>query len=167
MFDSHWSVWYCCCHATNIHFTPMLSSNAHYLLYWCTLPFITQCIYPCLWAVCLVRSTFETFLDMVNNQKDGTNRTKAKDCGNLVSQVLPPLWAPQTSQHTPAECIGSATGRLYLQYTYLRENEACKIAKNPLMKYAYLKFEQIFNQALQKTLSLICCPRERNAILSW
>ena len=38
-------------------------------------------------VVCLVRSALETFLDVVNNQKDGRKRVQAKDGGILVCHV--------------------------------------------------------------------------------
>jgi hypothetical protein len=77
-----------------------------YLLYGYTLPFITECNYPCLWSGCLVRSPLETFLDMVNNQKDSTERIKTKDCGILMCRVTGTCHCcqhhtPHTSQHTP------------------------------------------------------------------
>jgi hypothetical protein len=96
---------------------------------------------------------------MVNNQKDGTKRTKGQRlrfCVMSCHRYLPPLWAPQTSQHTPAECISSAID-------VPKGKRGVQNRKDPLYEIRILKIPTYDQPSVTKSVSLICGSRERNA----
>jgi len=67
---------------------------------------------------------------------------KAKDCGILLCRVAGTC---HRCEHLkPHNTLLRSV--LALLYTYLRENEASKIAKTPFMKYESLKFQHTINQ---------------------